>query len=265
MKCKVCTNNTSVLFRAKVLNKYDVIYYQCNSCNFIQPENPYWLEESYNKVITSLDIGLISRNNNLSDVATPLIYKYFGPDKKYLDYGGGYGLFVRLMRDKGLNFYRQDLYCENLFANYFDIEDLQLDNKFELLTAFEVFEHLVNPIEEIEKMFTYAPSILFSTTLQPNQKFNSVNDWWYFIPETGQHVALYSYKTLKEIAQKFDKNLYSNTTTLHLLTDKDLPQSIFNKSFLVKIMSRLTFKKYPSLLESDFKKIKNILNTNNAN
>jgi len=38
-------------------------------------------------------------------------------------------VYVRLMRDEGYNFYRQDVYCENIFAKSFDVEDLK-EKKF---------------------------------------------------------------------------------------------------------------------------------------
>jgi hypothetical protein len=50
---------------------------------------------------------------------------------------GGYGMFVRLMRDGGFDFHREDPLCDNLFAQGFDRQD---DGTFELVTAFEVFE-----------------------------------------------------------------------------------------------------------------------------
>ena len=59
MNCKIC-NTPSVEFVTKqVLTKYNVKYYRCSSCQFIQTEEPYWLDEAYNKAITKLDIGLV--------------------------------------------------------------------------------------------------------------------------------------------------------------------------------------------------------------
>ncbi len=50
-------------------------------------------------------------------------------------------MFVRLMRDNGFDFYRSDRQCENLFAKGFEAS-LDVSPSYELLTAFEVFEHL---------------------------------------------------------------------------------------------------------------------------
>ncbi|MGB4841000.1 MAG: class I SAM-dependent methyltransferase [Saprospiraceae bacterium] len=223
-------------------------------------EEPYWLEEAYKNVITNLDIGLVSRNISYANQLPGILDKHFNNGGKYLDYGGGYGMFVRLMRDRGFDFYRSDKYCENLFAKYFDISDLEKGTKFQLITAFEVFEHLPNPIEEIEKMFELSASILFSTLVQPGTVIHSASDWWYFAPETGQHVSFYSIKSLKEISKKFNKNLFSDGSSLHLLTEKKFPERILKLSFFTKISRKLFSIRNSSLLQNDFEYIKK--NTN---
>jgi hypothetical protein len=232
MTCKICQHETAVLFSAKVLSKYDVNYFKCHHCNFIQTEHPHWLSESYEEAITDLDIGYVGRNISLSEIVTALIKITGNKRSRFVDYGGGYGLLVRLLRDKGYNFYRQDLHCKNIFSNNFDVTNLSKFDRFQMLTAFEVFEHLDNPIGEIEKMLTYSDTILFSTALQPNASFKAAEDWWYFAPETGQHVSFYHRSTLEFIARRFNCKLYSDDAGLHMLTKK--PMAINS----VKLVSR---------------------------
>jgi glycosyltransferase involved in cell wall biosynthesis len=50
-KCKVCGSNSPYFASAKILQKYDVKYYQCHSCGFVQTEEPYWLNEAYTDAI----------------------------------------------------------------------------------------------------------------------------------------------------------------------------------------------------------------------
>lgn len=256
MNCKICSAELEPLFEAKILQKYKVNYYKCKSCKFIQTENPYWLDEAYSNAIGLLDVGLAGRNYDLAELVAPLLNKHFGSGQKFLDYGGGYGLFVRLMRDRGFDFYRQDLYCDNIFAKHFDFSNLPEDSKFSLVTAFEVLEHLDDPLAEIEIMFSYSSSILFSTELQPNLTFKGINEWWYFSPEAGQHISLYSHKSLEEIANKFEKNLYSNGINLHLLTDIKLANSIFRLPLIKRVVNKFYDRKNQSLLQADFDKIK---------
>lgn len=255
--CKICNGNTDVLFKARILGKYETDYLKCTQCGFVQIENPFWIEEAYTSAITNLDIGLISRNLYMSTKTELIIRAFFNPDKEFLDYGGGYGMFVRLMRDKGFNFFRYDTYCDNLFANKFDFSDNINSDKYELVTSFEVFEHLVNPLVEIEKILTYSNSILFSTELLPKVSINSEKEWWYFAPETGQHIAFYTENTLKGIANFFNLNIYSFDNSLHLLT----PQTI--SKFRLKLLNYRLYRCYikvkqkkESLLQTDFNSIR---------
>src|SRR5262245_33277870 len=137
MKCKICNSPSEEIFRKIVLQKYDVGYYKCTECSFVQTQEVTWLEEAYQSAITSLDIGLLSRNIHLKEVISKIIDCCFPEAKTMLDYAGGYGTFTRLMRDKGYNFYNQDDYCENIFAKHFDIKDAN-QKKFDLVTGFEV-------------------------------------------------------------------------------------------------------------------------------
>ena len=60
MNCKLCNQITNKIFNHLVLNKYDVEYFYCESCKFIQTENPYWLNETYQNPIASIDTGIIN-------------------------------------------------------------------------------------------------------------------------------------------------------------------------------------------------------------
>ncbi len=233
MKCHICQNTTSVIFETKILKKYDVSYHQCSSCRFIQTDDPFWLPEAYEKIITSLDIGLISRNLYLQEQVPNIINTCFTEAKSMLDYGGGYGMFVRMMRDIGFDFFRQDIYCDNLFSKHFDITDFQ-NKKIDIVTAFEVFEHLNNPLVEIEKMFKYSENVIFSTTLIPDD-INLFKDWWYVAPETGQHISFYSEESLRFIAKKYNLFFYTNHSNLHFFSNELLNQNIVDDMFLKKV------------------------------
>lgn len=259
MNCKICNSTTTKIFAAAVIQKHKVDYFQCNSCQFTFTENPYWLEEAYSDAISDLDVGYATRNIYLSEITDWVIKFCFQSQKKFVDYGGGYGLFVRLMRDRGYDFLRQDLYCKNIFSNHFNYSEDSTDT-YEMLTAYEVFEHLPNPLEEITKMLAVSPSILFSTEILPNISLKDVKSWWYFMPETGQHVSFYSIKSLKYIARQNKMNLYSNGKNLHLISPKKfLINPIWAVSTTFKIFnfifSRHFFLK-KSLINKDFEGIK---------
>jgi len=265
MLSKITGGPTTLLFTATVLNKYPVKYYRCNETGFIQTEEAYWLEEAYSSAITKLDIGLPYRNILLADAVEKILLKNFNSDGRFLDYAGGYGLFTRIMRDKGFDFYNTDKYCQNIFAEYFDLKNID-SKKFELVTAFEVMEHLSDPYQELSEMLSYSDNLLFTTALQPKAELKGVDDWWYFIPETGQHIALHTEASLKYIAQKLGYQFYTNSVDWHLFTKKSLAKDPFvteRESFLVrkarKFLKKHDAKEYPkreTLLQRDWEMIK---------
>lgn len=212
MFCKICGGHCIFVHEAKVLAKYLVKYYQCPKCYFLQTEEPFWLEESYQESINVSDTGYIGRNVYLSRISSVLIYLFFNRKARFIDYGGGYGVFVRLMRDIGFDFYWQDAYTQNLFARGFEAED----GRYELLTSFETFEHFNQPDQEISNMLEYSDNILFSTELYGSD-VPLVNDWHYYGLNHGQHISFYNIKTLQFIARKYLLNLWSNGKSLHIL------------------------------------------------
>jgi hypothetical protein len=244
--------------RANLLGKYDVEYFRCSHCGLVQTEKPYWLDEAYSSAIAEQDLGPVNRAVESAKFAKSLILTSFDPNAKFIDYGGGYGIFVRMMRDAGFNFYRYDTYCENLFAKGFDAEP-ERRNQYELLTAYEVFEHLVDPMEEIAGMLSYSRNLLFSTLLMPSS-LPKPGDWWYYAYEHGQHVTLYSRKSLLEIARKFNLHLCTDGVGLHLLSEKRVSPTVFKalQRRKVSALAQALFKRrkqHVSLLTADVNRI----------
>jgi hypothetical protein len=228
MKCKICRSATEVAFTAKVLSKYDTTYFRCVSCGFMQTDDPHWLAEAYTSAVLDIDLGPINRAIVGSRQIEGLILASFDRNASFVDYGGGHGVLVRLMRDRGFDFYWHDRYCENLFAKHFVAKAGQ---RFELLTAFEVFEHLADPLAEIDSMLGYSGNLLFSTLLL-QRSVQTAADWWYLAPEYGQHVAFYTVAALRVIAQRFGLHLSTDGTGLHLLSRKLISNRLFR--FLVR-------------------------------
>lgn len=227
--CKICGDKVKKIFNRVVLNRYDVDYYQCNNCKFIQTIKPFWLEEAYKNPINIDDTGLVARNNLFAKRTSVLILFLFDKSRQFVDYAGGYGLFVRLMRDYGFDFYWFDPFTENIFAKGFEY-DAAKQTKIEAVTAFECFEHFEDPLSEIEKMLSISDNIFFSTEIFKDD-FPNPDNWNYYSFSHGQHIAFYSYASLETIAKKFDLNLFSNGKSFHLFTKKKL-NNLFFKSLL---------------------------------
>lgn len=214
--CRICKNKASTIHYGKLIN-HDVCYYECPNCNYVQTEYPTWLNEAYSSAINISDTGILSRNfANVSFVLASLAALNLIKGT-VVDYAGGYGLLVRLLRDKGLNAFWMDQYCENLVSRGFEY----ISGKADLITAFEAFEHFTNPIDELKKMLSIAPNVLFSTALipQPAPKFD---EWWYYGREHGQHIGFFRLKTLNFLAQKFKKHLISDGRSVHMLVDRPI-------------------------------------------
>jgi Methyltransferase domain len=211
--CKICNSKTLNIFNTKILNKYNVDYYQCSQCDFVQTEQPYWLEEAYNNPMNYTDTGIICRNQRSSKIITSILFLFFNRNKKFLDYAGGYGVFTRIMRDIGFDFYWIDPYTKNLLSRGFEQKD---SDNYHLVTTFESFEHFENPIEEIEKILKLSKNVIFSTELIPKTLPNP-QDWWYYGREHGQHISIYSKKSLDIIAKK-SHVIYYNLGNLHFFS-----------------------------------------------
>jgi 2-polyprenyl-3-methyl-5-hydroxy-6-metoxy-1,4-benzoquinol methylase len=229
MKCKICDGTSEIAFTHLVLSKYEVKYFRCNDCGFLQTEEAYWIEEAYNNALNIDDTGLIKRNEYFREKVSVLLYFLFQKENTFIDFAGGYGIFTRMMRDIGFDYYWVDKYAKNLVSRGFEH---QLGKRYEALTAFEVFEHLENPLAEVEEMFKYSDTIIFSTVMLP-QQLPDTNNWWYYAFHHGQHIAFYTQRSMQKLAEKFGANFYTNGTNFHMLSKRNLNQGTFKS--LVKL------------------------------
>lgn len=117
---------------------------------------------------------------------------------KHLDYGGGNGTLSRLLREAGWNSSTYDPFVD---------KGLGVDSlgKFDLITAFEVFEH-VPDVPALMANFT----LVSDGHIEPKKRL----DWWYASPRNG-HIALFSKKSLGVLAQNSKWMCGSFSTGLH--------------------------------------------------
>jgi len=225
--CPICSGKRRELFQARLLRKYDVRYFLCDACGLLQTEQPYWLDEAYSNVIADADTGLVARNLEVAAKLAGLLYFCFDPKAQYLEAAGGYGLLTRLMRDRGFDFRWHDPYCENIFAKGFEWDPAKGAGRCNAVTAFEVLEHVSNPVEFIRNTLKQANTrtIIFSTLLYESQPPRPDN-WWYYSLESGQHISFFRRSTLQLIAEKLGLRLHTHGT-FHVLTESAVSDSMF--------------------------------------
>ena len=247
--CRICRGISESFARAIVMGRYDVEYFRCRDCQFIQTEQPYWLDEAYGDSIISTDVGMISRNERFARITDRLLSYAYPRAFQCLDYCGGYGVFTRMMRDRGHHFLHSDPHCENLFAAGLDAN--AEESEYDFATAFEVFEHFVDPHRELTTLDRTAEHWFVSTNLVPDPA-PLPDQWWYYALESGQHVSLWSQRSMQAVAYHYGRTLVSHRG-LHLFSKTEVKPS-WIKFLLRDRASRFLdpFRRRRSLLEDDF-------------
>jgi len=253
MHCKLCESATEDFGALKILGRFDARYRRCLACGFVFIESVDWLPEAYSSAIAGSDTGIVARNLKLADTISLLIALGFREARKFLDYGGGSGLLVRLMRDRGFDFRLSDAYCANIFAAGFEA---QSDERFDVVTSMEVVEHLLDPLPTFEELASLAPAMIFSTELLPASG-NRPGQWWYYAPETGQHVSFYTVPALKVIAERLQMYLATDGKRLHVLSKTQISNRLLrlvtshSGRGIAALYARLTGGRRESLIAAD--------------
>lgn len=223
--CRVCAGSSRFVFSQRMLGN-EIRYFDCPACGYMQTEAPYWLDKAYTEAINEGDTGLLMRNQqNVGRVIMTLLA--FGKLRgTVIDHAGGYGVLVRMLRDAGIDARWRDKYCQNLLAKGFEAQG----TGFDLLTAFEVIEHVVDPTAELSSMLADAPVVLLSTELITSHE-PPPSDWWYLGLDHGQHIGFFRERTLAAIAAKLGCEYRSDGTSLHVFARDRIPATY---DFLIK-------------------------------
>jgi Methyltransferase domain len=207
--CRLCGGKSAKVFSHKVIAKYDVDYFQCETCEGIQTEVPYWLDEVYTSDIQPEDSNYLTRNLAVfHNVRYFLKHLPVKADPVVLDFGGGLGLVPRLLREHGVNAFNHDTYTQSPFV------DVTWDgSRPDIIVSSEVFEHLADPAAEIAALFAHMPDYVYVRTWR---YFGQGKDWEYIGPEHGAHVFIYTDKAMQHIAHKYgyDVELINEVDTL---------------------------------------------------
>lgn len=199
------------------LSLIPVYYYLCEHCGFcLAPEFSQWQLEDFEKKIYNSEYGQVDPDyvEVRPRANANTLLKMFG-DKglgiRHLDYGGGRGLLCDTLRESGWQSTSYDPFVDR---------DMRLENldKFDLITAFEVFEHVPDVkqlISNLSLLLAQDGIVLFSTLLSdgnlgPRQRLN----WWYASPRNG-HISLFSKMSLSILGAKEGFQLGSFSPGFH--------------------------------------------------
>jgi ribosomal protein S19E (S16A) len=212
LSCNVCGGSQRRSHSNVLLGRYEAIYGLCDDCGFLSVHEPCWLDEAYADTIAALDTGILERNLMVANQLVLLLRLFFagGP---YLDVGAGHGLLVRRMRDLGYDFYWSDAYAKNLYARGFEDDG----RTYQVVTAIEVMEHLVDPFNAVRNWIDNTGSEAFVFTQQTFEGEPPPRDWWYYAAASGQHISFYQPQTLDFMAKRLGM-AYERAGGLHLFT-----------------------------------------------
>jgi hypothetical protein len=197
--CRACETPAEPFAQARVLGHVEATYERCPRCGLVMAVRPDWLAEAYSDAIAKLDIGLLDRCQILSSVTASVLRSRRLRHGRFLDWAGGYGTLTRLMRDRGYDFVHTDPMAANIFAEGHEVPDVS--GRYDLVTAFEVLEHLPDPVLALTPVAGVTDLLLTTTHVVPDPAPQPA-DWWYYTLESGQHITFYTPESLRVLAER---------------------------------------------------------------
>ena len=227
-ECPICNSLANMLFSVMVQGENRSDLNSCSNCEFAFYPDQNWISNSFSDELNSLDVGATDRTMIAADYLSVVLKSQKLSHGKFLDYGGGYGLLSRIMRDRGFNFENFDPYTRQIFPTSGQQSDILLEQEYDAVTLIEVALHFEDPVKEFKRLLDLSDVVLFTAVLT-DEKLDS--NWWYLSLETGQHIALFSKKTLAVLAEKLDVKLTTDGKFFHVFHRKSLTKKA---SFIAK-------------------------------
>lgn len=259
-RCPICTGATRVIFSATLLGRHTAEYSHCAGCGLLRTQRPHWLDEAYTSAIAATDCGLVQRNLANARVMTLVYAAAFDRTARFIDTAGGYGLFTRLMRDRGFDCRWEDEHCENLLARGCECRP---DETAAAITAFEVLEHVHDPMAFLRGLIArHGCRNIFLSTETYGGEPPMPGSWHYYTPETGQHIAFFQTRTLAIIAKALGLQ-YRRIAHVHALCEPGLIPRWLSPltGKLSHLLAPLAARRRDSLLAADHARLVSALAT----
>lgn len=217
MNCPLCKSEALT----RVFIKGNTPYFKCCNCKFkfsVADNNPNFdnaLETYESSYLDYFKVKIHDEKNY--NIIFNWISKYNERKNfRILDIGCGSGKFVRFLRNLGYDayglepssvLYQTFLEGESYFYNFTTQEFLanQPDRKFDIVTLFDVLEHIKNPnsiIRDISNLLI-PKSYIFISTPNANSLFAKIlNKRWHYFNK--YHFSYFSPSTIKLLAKMND-------------------------------------------------------------
>lgn len=185
-----------------------VSYNRCNNCNHVfSPCFSEWTAEDFTTHIYNKDYLIADpeypeiRPAHFAREINRL-FGNFKSELRHVDYGGGDGLTSDMLKSWGWDTRTYDPYGKS--SNEIP------EGKFNLVTAFEVFEHSHKPQETMKNISKLLddPGVLVMTTGFSDGEITDDKKlaFWYVSPRNG-HISIFSKHSLIMLAQQYQLNI----------------------------------------------------------
>ncbi len=237
--CLICSSTF-----LKPLKGYEKAHLcQCNACGFVFAQ----------KIPTSFELEEHYKGYGRNDYLSPITIKRYNElldqmevyrkTNKLLDVGCGIGYFLEEAKKRGWEVYGTEFTDEavsicqqkgiHIHKGVLNPDDFEAES-FDVITSFEVIEHINNPIEELSNFNTLLRKggLVYVTT--PN--FNSLLRYRlkaaYNVITYPEHLSYYTPKTLKQVFKKCGFSCKKIETTGISLTRLKTSQGKTSEAFI---------------------------------
>ena len=116
--CPVCGQQSEPVFMATVRGRFAAALLDAQAV--LSMPSTRRADAAYESAINETDLGVVGRSVRMARLTRNVVCGLLDPAAAVLDYGGGHAITVRMLRDSGIDAWRWDPYCENLFARSFE-------------------------------------------------------------------------------------------------------------------------------------------------
>lgn len=234
-KCIVCGNQNTADFTPYMTVHRDTDFnlYQCTKCSFIFLPPYYRKEIDYTKYKGETVLEQVRKGNNWVKIQRQklkfeLISHYHLPGSKLFDLGCGWGHFLLAGKELGYNIYGIEIakhlhtYCTQDLGlpvddiNFYDLEEKE---QFDVLTMWDVLEHIDDGhkfIEKCTKVVRRGGHLFIQVPQIDSFIAKKMKDTWPMI--SLDHVNYFTPKTLTRLLEPYGFEVEVIKSTLELKT-----------------------------------------------